>query len=261
MHRELDDRKKSVVGLIIIFALLFLCAGTSYYQSRKTVPVEKPEEIVKEEKEEARVVDPTRPMVALTFDDGPSQYTTPILLALEKYDSVGTFFMVGAQVRQYPETVQKIKEMGCDIGNHSMTHPKLTTIKPEAVEPEIVGTEQNVQAILGHGTSFFRPPYGAINNHIASLAKTPIIMWSVDPRDWENKNSVAISDHILNTVQDGDIVLLHDLYDTTVQAVIDVIPKLIDRGYQLVTVSEMAKARGISMENGIKYGHFKHQQQ
>lgn len=260
MYNELDYRKKSVVGLIIIFALLFLCVGTSYYQSRQTVPVEKPEETIPEEVEESRVVDPTRPMVALTFDDGPSMHTMPILLALEKHHSVATFFMVGAQVRHYPEVVQKMKDMGCDLGNHSMTHPKLTALKPEAVEPEIIGTEQSIQAILGHGASFFRPPYGAIDEHIVSLTKAPIIMWSVDPRDWENKNSVAISDHILNTVQDGDIVLLHDLYDTTVQAVIDVIPKLIERGYQLVTVSEMAKARGITMENGIKYGHFKHQQ-
>ena len=260
MYNELDYRKKSVVGLIIIFALLFLCAGASYYESRKVIPVEKPQETIKEEVEETRVVDPNRPMVALTFDDGPSVHTMPILLELEKYDAVATFFMVGAQVRHYPETVQKMKEMGCDLGNHSMTHPKLTTLTPEAVEPEIVGMEQSVQAVLGHGTSMFRPPYGEVNDQIATQSKLPIIMWSVDPKDWDNQNSVAISEHILNTVQDGDIILLHDLYDSTVQAVIDVIPKLIERGYQLVTVNEMAEARGVKMENGVQYGHFKNQQ-
>lgn len=260
MNQEFDYRKKSVVGLIIIFALLFCCSGFSYYQHRKAIETEKRQIILINKIKNTRVLDPNRPMVALTFDDGPSPYTMPILLELEKHNSLATFFVVGSNVSSYPKELKKMQEMGCEIGNHSTSHPKLTTLKPEGVKAEIEGTNDAVSTIIGEKPTLFRPPYGEINAQVAQLSEAPVIMWSIDPEDWKAKNSAQISEHILNCVQDGDIVLLHDLYETTAQAVVDVIPKLIEKGYQLVTVSELAKFQGVTMTNGIQYGHFKNQQ-
>lgn len=202
-------------------------------------------------------VNPAKPMIAITFDDGPGPYTMQLLETLETYDARATFFMVGTNVSRYPEAVKKMKEIGCELGNHTTNHARLTELDVVGIQNEINGTNQALQSIVGENATVVRPPYGAYNDAVRATANSPLMIWSVDTLDWKTKDAVQVRDYVLSTVQEGDIVLLHDIHETTVQAMIEVIPKLMEQGYQLVTVSEMASARGINMENGQIYGNFR----
>lgn len=198
-------------------------------------------------------VNPAYPMVALTFDDGPGKYTDKLLEALEEYNARATFFMLGQNVSKYPESIQKMKELGCELGNHTMDHKNLTKIELEEMELQIEGTNDLLKEIVGEGATLVRPPYGAVNSKVRENLQYPVIMWSIDTLDWEKKDAKAIADYTLEMVKDGDIILMHDIYEQTVDATIVMISKLTEQGYQLVTVSEMALTRGSVLENGVKY--------
>ena len=201
-------------------------------------------------------VNPNRPMVALTFDDGPGPFTMELLELLEQHESRASFFMVGYNVKKYPDVIRKMKDMGCEIGNHSTNHKRLGGQAAPVISAEIQTTQNYLTEILGHGATLFRPPYGSADAVVQATAKLPLAMWSIDPRDWESKNPIAIRDHIMKQVKDGDVILLHDIHETTIQAMKEVIPMLKQRGYQMVTMSEMAAARGMQMQNGGKYYNF-----
>ncbi len=206
---------------------------------------------------EKNKVNPAKPMVAITFDDGPSKFTMQLLEQLEAYDSRATFFMVGTNVPKYPETVKKMKEIGCELGNHTTNHTRLTTLDVVGIQNEINTTNQAIQSVVGELATLMRPPYGAVNEVVQSVVGMPLAMWSVDTLDWELKDTEVVKNYVLNAAKDGEIILLHDIHETTVQAVLQVIPELVNRGYQLVTVSEMAAARGVTLENGQQYGNFR----
>lgn len=201
-------------------------------------------------------IDPSRPMVALTFDDGPGKYTESLLATLEKYDARATFFMLGKNAEKYPEMIKKMEEMGCELGNHSATHTDLVKLDEDGIRQEIGRTQSAVEAAVGHGASLMRPPYGSMDSRVRGAAEMPIVMWSLDTLDWKKKDAAMITDDVLNSVADGDIVLMHDIHDFSVESAITLIPQLIERGYQLVTVSELAEARGVEMNNGEKYFKF-----
>lgn len=201
-------------------------------------------------------INPNRPMIALTFDDGPGKYTMRLLEALEEYDARATFFMLGQNVSKYSEEIEKMVEIGCELGNHSTTHARLTELSVKDMEKEIDTTNKAIEKIVGHGATLVRPPFGAVNANVRKTVKTPLIMWSLDTLDWKRKNADSITKYVMEHVQDGDIILLHDIHDFSVEAAIDFIPQLIEQGYQLVTVSEMAQIRGAEFENGVKYFNF-----
>lgn len=205
---------------------------------------------------EKNPVNPNRPMIALTFDDGPGRGTLRMLEALKEHNAKATFFMVGTRVNHYPDTIRKMVKYGFELGNHTTNHVKLTNYPVDAVANEINFTRDAILNIAGQTPTMVRPPYGAVNEVVQSVAGTPLVFWSVDTLDWELKDANLIRDYVLNTVKDGDIVLMHDIYEATVQATIELIPLLQERGYQLVTISEMARARGITLENGAKYYNF-----
>lgn len=201
-------------------------------------------------------VDPTKPMIALTFDDGPGAETEKLLSVLEQYNARATFFMVGTRVPQYPETIKKMKEIGCELGNHTAEHKNLTKLSDAEIKEAIQSVaDQVAEATGGSPTTVTRPPYGAFDDHVKAAAPNPLIMWSVDTLDWKTKN-VESTVKSVNSATDGDIVLMHDIHKTSVEAAIQVIPQLIEKGYQLVTVSEMAEARGVKLENGGVYFSF-----
>ena len=206
---------------------------------------------------EKNKVNPAKPMIAITFDDGPSKFTMQLLEQLEAYDARATFFMVGTNVPHYPETVKKMKDIGCELGNHTTHHARLTELDVAGIQNEINVTNQAIQNIVGEPATLMRPPYGAVNEVVQSAVGMPLAMWSVDTRDWEQKDMAFVKNYVLNAAKDGEIILLHDIHETTVQAVLQVIPELVNRGYQLVTVSEMAAARGVTLENGQKYYEFR----
>ena len=201
-------------------------------------------------------VDPSKPMVALTFDDGPREDTLRLLKALEKNHARATFFLVGKDVIKYPHVVKKMDEIGCEIGNHTATHVQLTKCTPEQIMSEVDVTSYYIKEITKKDVTLLRPPYGSMNPTVRSIVSMPFVLWSIDTRDWEVKDAEIVKQYVLDTVKDGEIILLHDVHETTVDAAIELIPLLKKKGYQLVTVSEMAKVRGVSLENGLKYYKF-----
>ena len=205
---------------------------------------------------EKNPVNPNRPMIALTFDDGPGLGTERLIEALDSHGARATFFMMGTRVHTYQDAVRKMVEAGCELANHTTHHLKLSDLSSDDIAKEIGDTRDAINSIVGQNPTLVRPPYGAVNQVVQSVAGVPIMLWSVDTLDWQLKDAELIRNYVLNTVKDGDIVLMHDIYEATVQATIELIPLLQKKGYQLVTVSEMAKARGITLENGAKYYNF-----
>ena len=192
-------------------------------------------------------IDASRPMVALTFDDGPSIYTPRLLNCLHENGAHATFFMVGDRVGTYAPSVRKMVEYGCELGNHSMTHTAMTTLSTGEIESEFSRTGANIYAACGHYPTVCRLPYGDgyNNSRVLAAAGLPSIYWSIDTEDWKNTgNSQATVDAVLSQVHSGDIILMHDIHSATVTAAETIIPTLTARGYQLVTVSELAAYKG-----------------
>lgn len=196
------------------------------------------------------------PMVALTFDDGPGQYTDRLLNSLEQYKAKATFFMLGKLVPQYPAVIQRMDALGCEIGNHSYDHADLANLEPEEIQVQMGQTNQNLINIIGRGASVGRPPYASMNEKVLSNIGLPAIIWDIDTLDWQTLSVQATIDSVLNNIKDGDIVLMHDIHSTSVAAAEYIIPALVERGYQLVTVTELAASRGISLEPGQTYSSF-----
>lgn len=205
---------------------------------------------------EENKIDPNRPVIALTFDDGPGDRTGELLDQLEKYDAKATFFMLGQKVSSYPDEIKKMKEIGCELGNHSYDHPNLAKLSADGVKKQIGDTNSKIQAIVGEGASVMRPPYGAISATLKANAGMPLILWNIDTLDWKTRNAKATVDMVMENAKDGDIILMHDIHTESVDAAIELIPKLLEKGYQLVTVSELAAYKNVTLENGEKYTDF-----
>ena len=207
-----------------------------------------------------RIIDPSRPMVALTFDDGPSVHTDHILDLLETYNGQArtTFFVVGYVTKIRPDTVLRAFNLGCEIAGHSWDHRDQTRVGEQAFRAGLLETNAAIESITGIAPSYYRPPYGALSNSVKKLSGEmgfAIIYWSVDPLDWKNRNADTVYRAIMRDVRDRSIVLCHDLHGTTAAAMDLVIPELIDLGYQLVTVSELFYYSGIIPEAGKVYFH------
>lgn len=200
-----------------------------------------------------RKIDKNKKMVALTYDDGPSIYTPRILKTLKENNSVATFFVVGNRVPTYSDTVKKAHDMGCEIGNHTYEHKSLPNLSETEVKRQISKTNKEVKKAIGEKPVIMRPTGGATNNNIKKWVGMPSIIWSIDTLDWKTRNADSTKRAVLDHVKDGDIVLMHDLYSATATASETIIPELVRRGYQLVTVSELAECRGGMKETGAYY--------
>lgn len=206
---------------------------------------------------EDRVIDPDKPMVALTFDDGPSKlYTNTILDLLKEHDAAATFFILGSLAEDYPEPLVRMVEEGHEIGIHSFNHIPLTELTNQDLYFQLLGTQEVIENATGTSAKIMRPTYGFVDDDLKEKTPFPLILWSIDTMDWETRNPNAIHNSILSHVKDGDIILLHDIFGSTAEAMKTVIPDLQDKGFQLVTVSELAKHRGVTMENGKVYSRF-----
>lgn len=194
-------------------------------------------------------------IIAFTFDDGPSYNTIKIVNTLVKYDSKATFFLVGNQVEKYAKTMDVLVKNGMDIGNHTYSHKELTKLSDKEILKEIDLTNEVIYNKTGIKPMFLRPSYGAMNKRIKKLSTMPIIIWNIDTLDWKYHNSNKIKDKILKYVSDGDIILMHDTYVATLNAVEMVIPELKKQGYKIVSVSELFKYKGVKPKLGIGYGY------
>lgn len=201
-------------------------------------------------------IDPKKPMIALTFDDGPGPRTSELLNQLKKYNAHATFFMLGKNVKLYPDAVKQMLKDGNELGNHSYDHQQLTKIDGAAVKKEVDDTNQNIKNICGSPATLLRPPYGAINDTVKSNVGMPMILWNVDTLDWKTRNTQSTIDSVMKNLKDGDIVLMHDIHSQTIDAALELIPKLEEEGYQLVTVSEMAAAKKQDLKDGTAYSDF-----
>lgn len=196
------------------------------------------------------------PMVALTFDDGPSKFTPRILDSLEKHGAKATFFVIGRSARANPAIVKRAYDLGMEIGNHTMNHPDLKKLSASGIKNELSKAENAVVSATGAAPTLIRPPYGNYNKTVSSVANAPLILWSIDTLDWKTRDADKTVDTVLKEVKDGSIILMHDLYESSADAAARLIPELISRGYRLVTVSEMAEAKGYSLNNGTAYRSF-----
>lgn len=203
--------------------------------------------------ENKRIIDPDKPMIALTFDDGPSKYTPEILKVLKENNSAATFFVVGSQVEMFGDILSQMAEEGNEIGNHTYNHKDLETVTDEELYKQIKGTDDLIYNASGYTPTIMRPPYGSSDEELNKKIIKPVIKWSVDTLDWKNRDTETIVNTILENVKDGDIVLMHDLYESTAEAAKIVIPKLTEKGYQLVTVSELSEYRGVALTAGQQY--------
>lgn len=197
-------------------------------------------------------------VVALTFDDGPSAATTPRLLdILTEKDIPATFFMLGNMAKNNPDIVRRAERERHEVASHTMYHQNLVHISPSAVQADIDEVNSVFQSILGHTTSLTRPPYGNVDDTVRSITGTPLILWSVDTLDWKNKNTESIVSTAMSEIHDGAIILMHDIYPTSV----DAIPTLVDAvraaGYEFATVSELATKRGLNLSAGASYYNFR----
>ena len=198
-------------------------------------------------------VDPKKKMVALTFDDGPGKYTKTIVKCLKKNNAKATFFVLGGNVSAYPSSVKAAYKAGCQIGNHTYGHPDLTRLSTKEIKSQISKTDKAVKAITGSATTIMRTPGGSVNSTVKKAVGKPIILWSIDTRDWEHRNTNKTIQCVMNNVKDGDIVLMHDIHAPTKDAALYLIPKLKKKGYQLVTVKELAAHRGHTLKKGSVY--------
>ncbi|MBR5437740.1 MAG: polysaccharide deacetylase family protein [Clostridia bacterium] len=200
--------------------------------------------------------DPSKPMLALTFDDGPSAHTQRLLDIFAEHGGKGTFFVLGNTLDNRKDTLKRMVAEGHEIGNHSWSHRQFTNIAVDEVKDQIMMTRAKIYDITGVDCTIVRPPYGACNDEIRALGKeigVSYVNWSVDTLDWKTKNAEAVYNEIMKDAADGHIILCHDLHKTTVDAMEKVIPALIKEGYQLVTVSELLTCRGGEISAGKMY--------
>ena len=192
--------------------------------------------------------------VALTFDDGPRRGTTDRLLeGLKERGASATFFLVGEEAERYPELVRRMQAEGHQVGNHTWSHVRLEGASKAVIQEEVGKTEELLETLLGGSGYWLRPPYGLITPGTEKLVRVPMVKWSVDPRDWENKNTDKVVQAILKHVKPNSIILLHDIYDTSVDAALKVVDTLEAQGYCFVTVEELLCLNGVTPEAGELY--------
>ena len=192
-----------------------------------------------------------RPMLALTFDDGPGEYTDELLDCLEQNNAHATFFMLGQNVSSYPDAPKRMLELGCEIGSHSWDHTQLTTIDLDAVAKQFSDTDDALIQACGQAASVARAPYGDGNSDIYNTVNKPFFMWSLDTEDWKLLDADADYSAVMNgDLTDGTIILMHDIHEPSVKCATEkLIPALIDQGYKLVTVSELAEAKDVTLQS------------
>lgn len=192
--------------------------------------------------------------VALTFDDGPIAATTgPLLEGLRERGAKATFFVVGCFIPWNEELLLRMAEEGHQIGQHTYSHVVLEEQSDEQVRQELRQTDRLLQELLGEGDYWLRPPYGRIAEDQYRLAETTLITWTVDPEDWRLLDAEKVTAAVLSTVKSGDVILMHDIYKSSVEAALMIVDALQAEGYQFVTVRELMELQGVTPDAGELY--------
>lgn len=186
----------------------------------------------------------SQPVIAMTFDDGPHATNTPRLLDMLRQRNIkATFFVVGRNVREYPQIVRRILAEGHELANHTWSHQALSGMSAERVHEELSKTHEAVREVAGYQMRLMRPPYGATNLRVKQQCYTefgyPTILWNVDPLDWKKPGASAVANRIISATHAGSIILAHDIHASTIDAMPQTLDTLLAKGYQFVTVSQL----------------------
>ncbi len=222
MHRKFFSLLFGM-GLFVLMGLLWQKSG------RAAFPADAPGRM-----------DGSAPVVALTFDDGPHPaYTERLLDGLKERGVQATFFLIGVNAEGQEALIERMAEDGHLIGNHTYSHVQLTKISDEKACEEIGKTNTLLEGICGQKISYVRPPFGSWPEALDCLTDMRVVLWSVDPLDWKVQNTDAVVKAVVNKAKDGDIILLHDVYKTSVEAAFQIIDALQEKGYEFVRVDEL----------------------
>lgn len=194
------------------------------------------------------------PVVALTFDDGPRADTTGWLLEqLELREVPATFFMVGRRIPGNEDLIRQMKEQGCQIGVHTYDHVDVTGLSQADFDQQIGKIRTLLREILGEEAFWLRPPYGFVDEGVRAWSDGPIILWSVDPEDWKDHDVERIVASVVERVEDGDVILMHDIYQASVEAAVRIVDALEEKGFCFVTVEQLMARQGIAPEAGVLF--------
>ena len=222
--------------------LLFLClAGLTLWAAagQEALPADAAAELPAEGK-----------YIALTFDDGPRRDTTEKLLdGLRERGASATFFLVGEEIAGKEDLVKRMAAEGHQIGNHTWSHVRLENAGTAG--QEIRMTERALEELLGEKDYWLRPPYGIMDEGVET--NVPLVKWSVDPRDWESRSTAKVVQAVLRDAGPNAIILLHDIYPTSVEAALQIVDALEKEGYWFVTVEELLQLNGITPQAGVMY--------
>lgn len=195
-----------------------------------------------------------RKLLAFTFDDGPTpEITERILEAFEKVGGKATFFVYGQRVEEYPEPLKKVVDAGHQVGNHSYGHVDLTSLNASGIRDEIKKTNQLIYDLTGAKVNLVRPPYGKTNQLMKDVIEYPMINWNIDSEDWKSRDKDSVIKIIERDIVDNGIILMHDVYESTAEAVEYLLPLLQSEGYEFVTLEELAGINGIQLNPGEVY--------
>ena len=196
--------------------------------------------------------------VALTFDDGPSgRYTERLLEGLKQREVKATFLLCGYRMEDFPGLTEKIWTEGHEIGYHGFSHDNMSTMSRRKIAEEL--EKSGILLPQGCKPVFLRPPGGAVSDGVRQVAQVRllgILKWSLDPRDWEVHDAPLVIQRVMDTVKDGDVILLHDMSDSSVTAALEIIDRLQKQDYHFVTVSQLAELRGVRIRPGETYKAF-----
>ena len=199
-------------------------------------------------------------LIAFTFDDGPSETNTNYLLDnLDKYDAKVTFFVLGSRVNSNKETIKRAYLEGNAIGSHTYNHRNLNLLSDVALMDEVKKTNEAIKEVIGTSPTLLRPPYGNLTDHGKELANMSIVLWNIDPLDWKYKDKNRVAQEIIEHAHDGAIVLVHDIYKSSVEGALLAMEELQKEGYAFVTINEMAQLRGIELDTTTSYFSMKKQ--
>lgn len=242
-QRDGNRTKKAMKGAIYLlaaFVAFLLIVNTVICNEEKWSEEEFWEVDSKGLEKKSPRADETKKRIALTYDDGPNPvYTKELLKVLEENEVKASFFLLGKNAQSYPSVVKSLAKEGHLIGNHTYSHSNLCCIGLENAMKECQKTNQVIEESCGQTPDYFRPPYGCAPSALEKNCSMIKVLWDVDPRDWECKNADLVVKRVMDHVADGDIILMHDAYASTVEATRRLIPMLKEEGYEFVTVDDL----------------------
>lgn len=244
----MEERRNLYRGLLTLAGILGICIvlGAAVWRTSDGeggITELSPAGVVSDRTEENQTQEQEIPeprKIALTFDDGPHPvYTEEMLEVLEEYEVPATFFLLGQNIEGHEEVVRSIAEKGHLIGNHTFHHVQITGMSREQAFEEIDKTSRLIESVTGKGTEYVRPPFGTWNEGLEEGLDLIPVMWTIDTKDWMTENVDAIVEHVVKNAGENDIILMHDSYESTVQATERVIALLKAKGFEFVTVDEV----------------------